>query len=243
MVPDANAAEESPLTGGPLPVSIVIPAFGAADEVRQCLESLCHYAPPNCEVLLADDATPDNSVADVAASFQSRLSLTYVRRSDNLGFVENCNEAIRAILPSGNDVLLLNSDTRVTAGFLEEMWEVLHLHEKHGVVSPRSNNATIFSVPSSERLAPDDAYGLWTSIRHLLPRYQVMPTAVGFCMLVKNVVFRQLGLFDPKYQPRLQRRERFRLSNQSPRVLGCCCPSGFRVPSRVVLIRRATKNT
>ena len=28
-----------------------------------------------------------------------------------------------------------------------------------------------------------------------------MPTAVGFCMLIKNVVLRQLGVFDPVYSP------------------------------------------
>ena len=189
------------MTGKRLPVSIVIPAFGAAAQVGECLESLCQHAPPGCEVLLADDATPDDSVSEVARSFQSKLSLTYVRRPRNLGFVENCNEAIRAIVPGGNDVLLLNSDTLVTAGFLEEMWEVLHLHEKHGAVSPRSNNATIFSVPVSGRLTPEDAYRLWLSIRFLLSRYQVMPTAVGFCLLIKNIVLRQLGVFDPVYSP------------------------------------------
>jgi GT2 family glycosyltransferase len=198
---DARAARGRTAAGKRLPVSIVIPAFGAASQLADCLESLCRHAPPGCEVLVADDATPDDSVSEAAKSFQSKLSLTYVRRPDGLGFVENCNEAIRTILPDGNDVLLLNSDTRVTPGFLEEMWEVLHLHEKHGAVSPRSNNASIFSVPVRERLTPEDAYQLWRSIRFLLPRYQVMPTTVGFCMLIKNVVLRQLGLFDPAYSP------------------------------------------
>jgi GT2 family glycosyltransferase len=182
-------------------VSIVIPAFGAAGQLRNCLESLCRHAPTGCEIVVADDATPDESVSEVVNDFELRLGVTYVRRSHNLGFVENCNQAIRSILPSGNDVLLLNSDTEVTAGFLEEMWEVLHLHEKHGVVSPRSNNATIFSVPLSGKLPDREAYALWNSIRGLLPRYQVMPTAVGFCMLIKNVVLRQLGVFDPIYSP------------------------------------------
>lgn len=197
----AEVSDERGVTGKRLPVSIVIPVFGAAAQLRDCLESLSGHTPPGCEVLVADDATPDGTVGEVADAFASRLALTYVRRAKNLGFVENCNEAIRSILPSGNDVLLLNSDTQVTAGFLEEMWEVLHLHEKHGVVSPRSNNATIFSVPVLGELGPQDAYQLWSSIRDLLPRYQVMPTAVGFCILIKNVVLRQLGLFDPVYSP------------------------------------------
>ncbi len=197
----ADALEMTPATNRQLSVSIVIPAFGAAAQLRDCLDSLSRYLPPGCQVIVADDATPDESVAEVARAFESKLPLSYVRRSVNLGFVENCNEAIHAILPSGNDVLLLNSDTQVTAGFLEEMWEVLYLHEKHGAVSPRSNHATIFSVPLSEQLSPNESYELWRTIRHLLPRCQVMPTAVGFCMLIKNIVLRQLGAFDPVYSP------------------------------------------
>ena len=188
-------------TGGVLPVSIIVPAYGAAPQLRACLEALWHHAPRRCEIIVADDATPDDSVADVTRSFESKLAITYVRRPENLGFVGNCNEAIRSVLPTGHDVLLLNSDTRVTAGFLQEMWEVLHLHEKHGAVSPRSNNATIFSVPVNERLQPDESYQLWLRIRPLLPRYQIMPTAVGFCLLLRNLVLRQLGTFDTAYAP------------------------------------------
>ena len=197
----AETARENPNSAQQISVTIVIPAYGAADQLRHCLESLVGCCPPGSSVIVADDATPDDSVSQVARAFESALPVSYVRRTDNLGFVENCNEAIRSLLPGGHDVLLLNSDTRVTPGFLEEMWQVLHLHEKHGVVTPRSNNATLFSIPVSERLGPDDAYRLWHSIRDLLPRYQVMPTAVGFCMLIKNMVLRQLGAFDPVYSP------------------------------------------
>ena len=197
----AETAREGPNSAQQLSVTIVIPAYGAADQLRQCLESLVGCCPPGSSVIVADDATPDDSVSEVARSFESALPVSFVRRTENLGFVENCNEAIRSVLPDGHDVLLLNSDTRVTPGFLEEMWQVLHLHEKHGVVTPRSNNATVFSIPVSERLGPDDAYRLWHSIRDLLPRYHVMPTAVGFCMLIKNTVLRQLGAFDPVYSP------------------------------------------
>ena len=41
----------------------------------------------------------------------------------NLGFVGNCNRVVLELDTTGNDVLLLNSDTIVTAGFLDEMAE------------------------------------------------------------------------------------------------------------------------
>jgi GT2 family glycosyltransferase len=125
-----------------------------------------------------------------------------VRADQNRGFVATCNWGCERHLVLGNDLLLLNSDTEVTAGFLDEMQELLYLHEKHAIVTPRSNSATIFSVPwSGERLNAAESHSLWQEIRPLLPRYQVMPTAVGFCMLIRGDVLKRFELFDEVYSP------------------------------------------
>jgi len=184
-------------------VSIVIPAYGAAEALLRCLQSLVTHAPANCKVLVVDDATPDDSVRKACESMQPHFpQLSYHRSEENRGFVGACNFAYQHLREPGTDLLLLNSDTEVTAGFLEEMRAVLHLHERHAVVTPRSNNATIFSVPwNGERLPATESYELWKRIKDFLPRHQVMPTAVGFCILIKAEVLEQFGLFDEIYSP------------------------------------------
>jgi GT2 family glycosyltransferase len=173
-------------------VSIVIPAYGAASLLRNCLLSLAKFAPPDCSVCVLDDATPDDSIRETCVEVQISLpQLRYARSEMNRGFVGICNWGYEAFRDPGTDLLLLNSDTEATAGFLEELQAVLYLHEKHGVVSPRSNNATIFSIP----------HAAWSQVKHLLPRYQIMPTAVGFCMLIKAEVLNRFSLFDEVYSP------------------------------------------
>jgi glycosyltransferase involved in cell wall biosynthesis len=126
----------------------------------------------------------------------------YLRNQENRGFVATCNWGVESCRSSGDDLLILNSDVEVTPGAIEEMQAVLYLHEKHAVVAPRSNNATIYSVPfKGEQLEPGKSYELWTRLRPLLPRYQMMPTSVGFCMLVKGVVLERFELFDEIYSP------------------------------------------
>lgn len=172
--------------------SILIPAYGAAPALRNCLLSLARFAPPECSICVLDDATPDESIRETCAEVVDSLpQLRYERSEVNRGFVGICNWGCKNFREPGSDVLLLNSDTEATAGFLEEMLAVLHLHEKHGVVSPRSNNATIFSVP----------YAPWNQLRHMLPRYQIMPTAVGFCMLIRAEILDRFPLFDECYSP------------------------------------------
>ena len=168
-----------------------------------CLESLFEHAPASCSITVLDDATPDDSVRIVCEEAGKSFSnFRYVKSNENRGFVKSCNWGWQEIYEPGSDVLLLNSDTEVTAGFLQEMQTVLSLHEKHAITTPRSNNATLYSIPAhGDRLPPAASFDLWQKIRLLLPRYQVMPTAVGFCMLIKGEVLERFGLFDEVYSP------------------------------------------
>lgn len=185
------------------PISILIPAHGAPAPLRNCLASLAQFAPPQCFIYVLDDGTPDDSVRETYEQMATLLpQLCYVRSDDHRGFVGACNWGCKSVREPQGDVLLLHSDTEVTAGFLEEMQAVLYLHERHGVVSPRSNNATVFSVPPEEAdFDAADSSAVWKQVSHLLPRYQVMPTAASFCMLAKAQVLERFGLFDESYAP------------------------------------------
>jgi GT2 family glycosyltransferase len=184
-------------------ISVVIPAYGAAERLSVCLESLARYGPHDCTITVLDDATPDDSVRATCENLQPKLpNFRYLRSAENRGFVATCNWGAVEARDSGSDLLLLNSDTEVTSGFLSEMQAVLDLHERHAVVTPRSNNATIFSIPfCGQRIEAAESFQVWQKIRSLLPRYTVMPTVVGFCMLIKSEVLDRFDLFDEIYSP------------------------------------------
>jgi glycosyltransferase involved in cell wall biosynthesis len=96
---------------------------------------------------------------------------------------------------------LLNSDTEVTSGAIAEMQSVLHLHYRNAAVCPRSNAATLCTVPLGHEPSPEESFRVWARIRDLLPRYSVVPTAVGFCMLVRSTIIERFGAFDEAYSP------------------------------------------
>jgi GT2 family glycosyltransferase len=117
--------------------------------------------------------------------------------------VGTCNRAALELDKTNNDILLLNSDTVVTSGFIEEMMHVLHESPKNGVVAPRSNNATIATVPLSAAIkkdtapTPDEAYRIYKKIRLKLPESAIVPVVPGFCMLIRRELIKKYGLFDP----------------------------------------------
>jgi GT2 family glycosyltransferase len=115
-------------------LSIVIPSHSRPDLLRRCLESLAKYAPPNAEILVVDDGSPEQVVSRVADQFGvgklrlpgpgpelwpapgSSIPRSATRRWAG-GFCVAANRGVRAA--RGAIVELLNDDTEVTAGWAE----------------------------------------------------------------------------------------------------------------------------
>jgi GT2 family glycosyltransferase/glycosyltransferase involved in cell wall biosynthesis len=150
-------------------------------------------------LVVADDASPDPRIPGLLASFAARdPRVVVVRRDPNLGFVRNCN---RAIQEAAGDVVLLNSDTAVPAGWLERLRALAHSSDRVGSVTPLSNNATICSVPRwlepnrypagvdpalLDEVARAAGTGEWLEI----------PTSVGFCVYYRREALEACGPFD-----------------------------------------------
>ncbi|MCW4385048.1 glycosyltransferase family 2 protein [Salinibacterium sp. SYSU T00001] len=184
-------------------VTIVVPVYGHWPSLRDCVRSLIDHADPAVfDVLLVNDCGPEADAieAGLRGLVYGRENFRYERNPHNLGFVGTCNRAAFELDTSGNDLLLLNSDTRVTPGALDELREVLLLSDEHGVACPRSNDATIASIPfhrshHGERDAAR-AHEIFTAVNAELPRFYTAPVAVGFCFLIRRSIIDRFGLFD-----------------------------------------------
>lgn len=184
--------------------TIVVPVYGDWSSLKECIESLKLYVGrTQHKIILINDCGPeaDTIEANIQKSINGLINFTYYRNKKNLGFVGTCNRAVLELDDSNNNILLLNSDTRATKGFLEEMIRVLYSDDKNGAVTPRSNNATIATMPlssaSQKGIDPQKSYDIFKKIAHKLPHYSVAPVAHGFCMLIRRDLIKKYGLFDP----------------------------------------------
>jgi glycosyltransferase involved in cell wall biosynthesis len=177
---------------------IVVPAFADVSATRACIESVfqCTGAALG-QLIVVNDCSPDAGMTPMLHELQAlHPEMVLISNETNLGFVRSAN---RGMGLRQRDVVLLNSDTLVTPGWLSEMLEVAYAHDGVAAVVPLSNNAAICSVP---------AYCQATEMRELidrdleleaLPRFTAVPTGVGFCLLLKNIVLNMIGGFDPAY--------------------------------------------
>jgi GT2 family glycosyltransferase/glycosyltransferase involved in cell wall biosynthesis len=195
---EAAAQTPGPQPGGA--VTVVVPIYNAADHLRRCLTSLSEHLPAQHDIILIDDCSPDAQIAAMCRDFvNSRARARYERNPVNLGFVGTCNRAIFELDHTANDILLLNSDTEMTAGALPELQAVLRASDRHFAVCPRSNQATILSFPRNHSCDAETSFTLWREAKSQLPRYQIIPTFVGFCALLRRDLLNLFGGLDPAY--------------------------------------------
>jgi len=193
------------ISGGRPHISVVVPVYGDWDSLSLNIRSLKDTIGnrEDIAVYYVNDCGPEADMleANIERNIEGMANFYYVRNKKNLGFVKNCNNAVFHIVPQTDDVLLLNSDTKVTNNFANHMRDVLYSEDKIGAVTARSNNATIWSVPMTARLADyrPASYALYRYIKRSIPSKYISPTIHGFCVLIRREVVNKLGLFDEIY--------------------------------------------
>ena len=191
-------------------IDIIVPFYENDDLVGPLFESLAACAAElrvlGASVVAINDSPGHGPLEAALRAAVDRLAgaipVTVVANGANLGFVRSCNIGLARAAAAGRDALLLNSDTVVFPGAISEMVRVAGLDPMIGFVSPRSNNATIASLPGQEQhrhRPPAEAHEAFRSLSRHLPEYHYVPTAVGFCMFVRNLVLREFGLLDEAY--------------------------------------------
>jgi len=113
-------------------LSIVIVSYNAKEHLVTCLESLRSHPPAaSHEIIVVDNSSADGS-ADAAAGFES---VRVVRLERNVGFAAGNNAGIRA--SSGENLLLLNSDTIVPPKAIDGLLNRLRREPDVAVIGPR----------------------------------------------------------------------------------------------------------
>lgn len=179
------------------PLDIAVPIFNNAALLRRCLDSLPPTLQPGDEVWLIDDASDEPGIAALMEGFSRKWAGTHlIRNGANLGFVGSAN---RIFAMTHRDLVLLNSDTEVTDGWLEHLQSCLERNPRAGIVCPLSDRASLLSVlPEPGR---HDAAGIAAAAAATTLGDVPLPTAVGFCMLIRRALIEEIGVFSQAFAP------------------------------------------
>lgn len=114
----------------PIDLSIIIVSYNTKDLLFDCLGSIAKTA--NCEVIVSDNGSTDESVAMVKREFPW---VRCIENKENIGFSAANNRGIA--FARGRYILLLNSDTVVPPGSLESMITFMDAHPEAGAATAK----------------------------------------------------------------------------------------------------------
>ena len=181
-------------------ISVVIPIFNQLRHTLNCLESIKRHLPKaSIEILVVDDCSSDRS-EEVLSKIHG---IKYIKNPENLKFLRSCNRAVD--YAEGEYIFLLNNDTVVTNGWLDEL---LLVHEKKadaGLVGSKliypdgrlqEAGGIVFSDASGWNYGRED--------NPSRPQYNYLKEVdyvSGAAILFARQLFLDLGKFDEHFAP------------------------------------------
>jgi GT2 family glycosyltransferase len=187
--------------------TIVIPVFNRWALTRACLESLSRH----CEADLAEILVVDNGSSDETSNELARWSARglgrVIRNARNLGFARACNQG--AIAATGRQLVMLNNDTEVEAGWLTALLAPLDGDHSIGAVGAKLlypdrtiQHAGVIVVDHRPQQDPLLALHIYRKLPSDHPpanrrrRYRAVTAA---CMAIRREAWEATGGFDPGY--------------------------------------------
>jgi len=200
-MPPATPFAPFALPASSLPrASIVIPVFGAFPHTLACLRAIAAHPPVAAfEVIVVDDASPDDSLANLRSIDGIRVHA----RAANGGFIAACNDG--AALALGDVLVFLNNDTVPQPGWLDALLDTFDAQPDAGLVGAKllypdgrlqEAGGVVFADGSGWNYGrfddPDDC------------RYAYLRDAdyvSGAAIAIPRMLFDRLGGFDTRYAP------------------------------------------
>jgi len=188
------------------PVDVIVCVHNAFEDVKRCLTSVVRHSRMPTRLLIVDDGS-GLETAKYLEEFAHAQRAELIRNEKALGYTRAANLGLHR--SRSKYVVLLNSDTEVTPGWIDRLVMCADSDPKIGLVGPLSNTASWQSVPRifneagdwAENRLPDGMFA--TDYARLLGRYAGrvyprVPFLNGFCLLIKRAVLNRIGPFDEK---------------------------------------------
>jgi GT2 family glycosyltransferase len=182
-----------------LAASVIIINWNGAAHLPVCLDALRKQTVSNFEVIVADNASHDESLALLARDYPE---VKVVALSKNLGFTGGNNAGIR--VARGEIIILLNNDTEVDPHWLEEIIAAFEHHPEAGLVASKmklfDRRDTFHTAGDFYRLdgMPGNR-GVWEIDRGQYDREEYVFSACGGSAAYRKTMLDQIGLLDEDF--------------------------------------------
>ena len=209
--------------------AVVILNWNGRKYLEQFLPLLIKYSSEEADIIVADNASSDDSIAFLEANFPS---VKIIRNPANEGFARGYNLALKQV--KADYYILLNSDIEVTQGWIQPVIEMMEKDPSIAACQPKIRS--YFERTKFEYAGAAggfiDKYGypfcrgrMFQSIEEDLGQYDdaiEIFWATGACMFVRADLFHQAGGLDEDFFAHMEEIDLcWRLKNLGYKIMYC----------------------
>jgi GT2 family glycosyltransferase len=184
-------------------VSIVIPVFNALPLTQGCLASLVRGTEYiNYEIIIIDNASTDGTSKWLKSQQIEQPNLKFIQMNHNIGFGPAVNIGLRH--SKGEYIVILNNDTLVGPGWLNNLLAIIKRDPTIGILSPVTNY--VGEGPQIDKQAqslPPEQEEIDQFAKSIAGRAEVIfepKRLVFFCVLLRRGLVDLIGGLDEGYE-------------------------------------------
>ncbi|NLC31613.1 MAG: glycosyltransferase family 2 protein, partial [Candidatus Moranbacteria bacterium] len=169
------------------------------DGTKPCVESVYNNTPiEDFELIIVDNDSNDGTVEYLKSIENKYQNTKIILNESNKGYAGGNNDGMK--IAKGDFIVLLNNDTVVTEGWLDNLLNPFFVDEKIGIVGPISNYAGTEQKIKLDNYEYDEIIkkGVEYSKRHKDAVFD-SPKLSFFCVAIKREVFEKVGFLDENF--------------------------------------------
>lgn len=177
-------------------VDLVVISYNTLTYLRQCIQSIRENTLYPYRLIVVDNGSRDGSVEYL----RQQPNLYLIENSQNVGYAKACNQGILA--GRSEYVVILNTDVKVTRGWLTSMVQFANMDRQIGVIGPKMINEKSQIVGAGvTRLGPVCSSRGWMQQNRngLYDKVEDCYSVGGACYMVRREALEKVGGFDESY--------------------------------------------
>ena len=187
-------------------VSVIIPNYNGKDLLEKnlpsVLKSILFYGKENCELIIVDDFSNDESLIYLEKLSKNLAFLKVLSHKENKGFIEAIHTGVKN--SKGDIVVFLNNDVKVPKIFLKKIIYPFTIDKSIFAVSPKvvsSNKISSVSwkIPYFKR--GELKYKKWKNLKINKDKIYKTLFCIGGAVAIDRIKFLKLKGFDKIYKP------------------------------------------
>jgi Glycosyl transferase family 2 len=182
-------------------ITIAIPTYNRSGLVKSCVENVLAQSYQNIEVMVSDNASPDDTLAVLKTIKDKRLRV--LTNPKNVGAIENHAKCLREA--RGDYLVLVSDDNMLDAQFLEKCVQLIRQEPGLPIVLAAYDNLILDEFhEGDQRLVPAIlskrlSTGIWDGIEVLREYFHGRLSADSLSVVVRTDVLRRNDRYSNEY--------------------------------------------